>query len=115
MFSQSKNLSASTLLNNIKQNQIDKNKVNENQTYINNQMINGLFSENEIFRNNFLLSQMNGFKPNPYINYNQQVFQNNKNKKTVQISSKLIFLNFFSFDWCKKKGRGYSSFFGFRY
>ncbi len=94
MFSQSKNLSASTLLNNIKQNQIDKNKVNENPNYMNNQMINGLFNENDIFRNNFLLSQMNGFKPNPYMNNTLQVFQyKNKISNNYKIGTNLFTKN----------------------
>jgi hypothetical protein len=77
LFSQSKNLTASTLLNNIKQNQIDKSRCGENPAYNNNPMLSGMFNENDIFKNNFLFSQINGFKTNQYINYNNQAYQKN--------------------------------------
>lgn len=66
-------MTTNTLLHNIKQNQ---NKPADNAFYSYGQMYNNY--ENELFRNNFLMNQMNGTKCNPY--YNQQFIQNDKFK-----------------------------------
>jgi hypothetical protein len=93
-FSQSKNLTASTLLNNIKQNQIEKSK---NAESVNNQIY-GTFNENEIFKNNLLNSQMNGLK-NPYLNYIQQMkfqpenFQIFKGRNNIPLGNNLFTKN----------------------
>jgi hypothetical protein len=89
LFSQSKNLTTSTLLHNIKQNQ------NKPVDYNNSQIHNAY--ENEIYRNNYILSQMNGFKGNPYFTQ-QYYFQNDtiknfKSKNNFKIGNNLFTKN----------------------